>query len=328
MKRQPQFPTSHRWSTILSTILLSSSLTSSLQSCTTVEFNEFVPEDSSDPVEVTVSLTSIDFTVKPAHVPGAPASGITRASDATPTQAGLTRISLKVFNKEGESVADTSQIATVVGEGFNNLKIQLPAGTYTFVAVAHDTSADNIGCATIESPEVVTLPEGIIPTLYAHVQQVTIANANNQSVPIDMGKRINATLRLASTDIVPEGIRQMAVDLNPGGVKIGANNLPRFNPSTGTSIEHFRFSRALPVTAGAPIDVSMNLLLTADEYSFPTKIYAQDASNEFINDYTRSFTSVPFQRAYVTTASGQYFRYVNTSSMTFDITNGTLDYSF
>ena len=50
MKRQPQFPTSHRWSTILSTILLSSSLTSSLQSCTTVEFNEFVPEDSSDPV--------------------------------------------------------------------------------------------------------------------------------------------------------------------------------------------------------------------------------------------------------------------------------------
>ena len=206
------------------------------------------------------SLTSIDFTVKPAHVPGAPASGITRASDATPTQAGLTRISLKVFNKEGESVADTSQIAAAVGEGFNYLKIRLPAGTYTFVAVAHDTSADNIGCATIESPEVVTLPEGIIPTLYAHVQQVTIANANKQSVPIDMGKRINATLRLASTDIVPEGVSQMAVDLNPGGVKIGANNLPRFNPSTGASIEQFRFSRALPVTAGAPIDVSMNLL--------------------------------------------------------------------
>lgn len=288
-----------------------------LASCTKVEFNEFVPEDSQQPVEVTVSLTSIDFTLTP-----------TRASDATPTQAGLTRISLKVFDEEGKAVADTSQIASAVGTGFNRLGVQLTAGTYTFVAIAHNASDENAGCATIESPEVVTLPEGIIPTLYAHVQQVTIASANNQSVTIDMGKRINATLRLTSTDNVPAGVSQMAIDINSKGTKIGDSNLPQINPTTGVSVGLYRFSRAFAVEVGTPVDVSMNLLLPADEYSFPAKIYALDATDEFINDYTRSFASVPFQRAYITNASGQYFRYVNSSSMTFDTTSGTLDYSF
>lgn len=288
-----------------------------LVSCTTVEFNEFVLEDTPQPVEVAVSLTSIDFTLTP-----------TRASDATPAEAGLTRISLKVFNEEGEAVADTSQIASAVGTGFNNLGVQLPAGTYTFVAVAHDASADNIGCATIESQTSATLPEGIVPTLYAHVQQVTIANANNQSVTIDMGQRINATLRLVSTDIVPEGVSRMAVDLNPKGTAVGNSSPSKFNPTTGCSIGQLRFTRALPVTAGEPIDVSMNLLLPADTYSFPVTIHAQDTSNKIITDFDRSFADVPFQRAYITNASGQYFRYVNSSSMTFDTTSGTLDYSF
>lgn len=265
--------------------------------------------------EVTVTLTGIGFTIE-------------SATRATASEAEITRITFKVFNEDGDEVASVSQIASEAGDSFNKLKIQLPADTYTFVAVAHDASADNISCATIESSEVVTLPEAIIPTLYAHVQTVTLANANNQTINIDMGDRINATLHLTSTDIVPEGVSLMAIDLNPTGKKIGASNLPKFNPATGCSIDQYRFSRALPVTAGDPIGVSMNLLLPEDEFSFPAKIYAQNASNESINDYTRSFDAVPFQRAYITNANGQYFRYVNSISMTFDTTNETKDYPF
>lgn len=122
--------------------------------------------------------------------------------------------------------------------------------------------------------------------------------------------------------------RLMAVDLNSKGSTLGANNLPQINPSTGFSIADYRFARALPVTAGQPIDVSMNLLLTADTYSFPVAIHAQDMSNKNIPDYDRQFESVPFQRAYVTNASGTFFRYVSTSAMTFDTTNGDLDFPF
>lgn len=287
----------------------------SLTSCSSYDF-EITPHQQDQQLhEVTVSLTGINFTLNP-------------ATRATPTEAGITHIALKVFDSTGKAVADTCQIASKLTQGFNQLGVQLPAGTYTFVAVAHDTSADNISCATITSPEVVTLPEGIIPTLYAHVQQVAIANANNQSVTIDMGKRINATLHLTSADIVPDGVSRMAVDLNSKGSTVGANNLPQINPSTGFSIGNYRFARALPVTAGEPIDVSMNLLLPADTYSYPVTIHAQDVSNKNIPDYDRPFASVPFQRAYITNASGQYFRYVSNSSLNFDTTTDSHEFAY
>lgn len=72
----------------------------------------------------------------------------------------------------------------------------------------------------------------------------------------------------------------------------------------------------------------MNLLLPAESYYSQVTVHAQDTSDKNIKDYDRPLENVPFQRAYVTNASGQYFRYVNNSSMIFDITTGTLDFSF
>lgn len=287
-----------------------------LTSCSKIEFSDFMTEETSQTVDVTVSLTGIDFTILP-------------QTRSIVSEAGITRIALKVFDSSGKSVADTCQIASKVGDGFNKLGVQLPAGTYTFVAIAHDATADNIGCATIESSQVVTLPEGIIPTVYSHVEEkVTIANSNNQSVVINMGKRINATLRLTSSDIVPDEVARMTVDINHDGVTLSVTNLPQINPSTGFSLENYRFARVFPITEGDLIDVSMNLLLPANEYSFPAVIQAQNGSNKTITCYTRSFDGVPFQRAYVTNASGQYFRYVNSTSMTFDTTQGTLPFEY
>lgn len=290
------------------------SLSSSLTGCTS-SLDEASITNTDALHEVTVTLSGINFNLAPTR--------------ATASDAGITHIALKVFNTDGTEAASVTQTSSSAGTDFNKLKLQLPAGTYTFVAVAHSATADNVACATITSASEATLPEAVVPTLYCHVQNVLVSTTTStQALSIDMGKRINATIRLTSTDNVPDDVSRMAVDLNPQGSTLGASNLPQINPSTGFSIGNYRFARALPVTAGQPIDVSFNLLLPEDTYSFPVTIHAQDASNKTITDYDRSFDDVPFLRASITNASGTFFRYVNSSSLTFDTTIETLDFDF
>lgn len=267
---------------------------------------------------VIVSLTGINFFTEPD----------TRASDVSATDAGITRIALKVFDSKKVEQVTITQVASEVGEDFNNLSFQLPAGTYTFVAVAHDATGDDIGCATITSAEVATLPEKSIPTLYSIAKEVTITNANNQMVTIDMGKRINATFNLVSTDIVPADVVKMAITINPEGTLVSDNNLLKFNPSTGLAIGNPRYNIGLPVTVGNTIDVAGNILLPADSYYYPVNIRVINTSTEFIAEYERDLTDVHFQRSYITKAVGQYFRYVNAGALSFDITQGSLDYPY
>lgn len=268
--------------------------------------------------EVTVSLSTLDFSLQ--------SYGVT--TRATATEAEITHIALKVFDSTGKAVADTCQIATNVGEGFNKLGVQLPTGTYTFVAVAHSATADNVPCATITSATEATLPEGIVPTVYAHVQEVTVTNTNNQSVTINMGKRINATLHLTSSDIIPDGVSKIAFDVNPTGTFVGNDTPAKFNPTTGLLIAQPRYRRALDVTSGETIDVSFNILIPADPYSSKVVIEALDNANKAIATYTRSFDAVTFQCAYITNANGTFFRYVNNSSLTFDTTTQTLPFAY
>lgn len=267
---------------------------------------------------VIVSLTGINFFTEPD----------TRASDVSATDAGITRIALKVFDSKKVEQVTITQVASEVGEDFNNLSFQLPAGTYTFVAVAHDATGDDIGCATITSAEVATLPEKSIPTLYSIAKEVTITNANNQMVTIDMGKRINATFNLVSTDIVPADVVKMAVTINPEGTLVSDNNLLKFNPSTGLAIGNPRYNIGLPVTVGNTIDVAGNILLPADSCYYPVNIRVINTSTEFVAEYERDLTDVHFQRSYITKAVGQYFRYVNAGALSFDITQGSLDYPY
>lgn len=289
-----------------------------LTSCSNND-TECLLEDSSDHLhDVTVSLSTLDFSLQ--------SYGVT--TRATAAEAEITHIALKVFDSTGNVVADTCQIATNVGESFNKLGVQLPTGTYTFVAVAHSATADNVPCATITSATEATLPEGIVPTVYAHVQQVTVTNTNNQSVTINMGTRINATLHVTSTDIVPDGVSKIAFDINPTGNFVGNETPAKFNPTTGLTIAQPRYRRALDVTSGETIDVSFNILIPADPYSSKVVIEALDDANKAIADYTRSFDAVPFQCAYITNANGTFFRYVSNSSLTFDTTTQILPFPY
>lgn len=327
-----------RLSSLLSTltILLSSSISLSLTSCTSsLDENPTTTPDALH--EVTITLTGFNFTLAPvpgaspsgnpsATVPEAFASASTRSSDATASEAGITRIALKVFNTDGTEAASITQTSSSEGTDFNKLKLQLPAGTYTFVAVAHSATDNSVKCATITSPTQATLPEGIVPTLYSHVEEVTITNVNNQSVPLNMGKRVNAILHISSTDVVPSDVSKMAIDINSNGTSINDNTHVQFNPTTGLATNNPRYCRLLTFTVGQPLDASVNLLLPAQSYSYKMKVDVMDASSNTIDNYTRTFENVPFQQAYTTNATGTYFRYANSSSLSFDTTIG--DQSF
>lgn len=311
MIRWSIFATNRSWIFTLSVLVLL------LSSCS----DSFIENQIIEPEQlhnISVSLTGIDFSTE----------SNTRASEASAADAGITRIALKVFDSEKVEQVSITQVASEAGDDFNNLSFQLPAGTYTFVAVAHDATGDDIGCATITSAEVATLPEKSVPTLYSSVKEVTVTNANNQTVTIDMGKRINATFNLVSTDIVPADVVKMAVTINPEGTLVSDNNLLMFNPSTGLAIGNPRYNIGLPVTVGNTIDVAGNVLLPADSYDYPINIRVINTSTEFIAEYERDLTDVHFQRSYITKAIGQYFRYVNTGALSFDITQGSLDYPY
>lgn len=252
----------------------------------------------------------------------------TTRTRATPSEAGITHLSLKAFNTDGSEAATVTQTSALAGTEFNNLKVQLPAGTYTFVVVAHSATADDVACATIASANEATLPEGIIPTLYTHVEEITINNVNNQSVTLDMGSRINAILHLTSADVVPEGVSKIAVEINPTGTYVGNNALAKCNPSTGLFIGNPNYKRAVAVTSGQTIDATFNLLLPEDSQSYTMNVKALDADGKTISDYSRTIDNVPFQRAYTTNANGTYFRYVNSSSLTFDTTSENKDFAY
>lgn len=288
-----------------------------LSSCTKsfVENHIEVPEQLHN---VTVSLSGIDFSTE----------ANTRASDASATDAGITRIAFKVFDSKKVEQVSITQVATEVGEDFNSLSFQLPEGTYTFVAVAHDATGNDIGCATITSAEMATLPEKLVPTLYSSVKEVTVTSENNQTVTIDMGKRINATLHLVSTDLVPADVWKMAITVNAEGTLVSNDNLLKFNPSTGFAIGDRRYNIGLPVIVGNTIDVTGNILLPADSYNYTVNIRVINTANEFIADYERNLTDINFQRSYITTATGQYFRYINTGVLSFDINQGSLEYQY
>lgn len=287
-----------------------------LFSCSSEEFSNVNTEVGNQPVKVSVSLRGIDFNLQP----------MTRA---TADDAGITHIALKVFDTAGNVVADTCQIAAKVGTAFNKLGITLPAGTYTFVAVAHSATADNIPCATITSPTVTTLPEGIVQVLYSHVESVTISNTNNQAVPLDMGKRVNAVLHLASTDVVPADVSKMTIDINCSSndfTYIKDASPVQFDPATGFATNNPRYTRLIQTIVGSRIDDSYNVLIPAQSYYYNVKVSAMDASNKTITSYTRVLENVPFQQAFITNAAGTYFRFANSSSLSFDMTTGTLDY--
>lgn len=194
--------------------------------------------------------------------------------------------------------------------------------------MAHDATADNIGCASITSATLATLSEGIIPTVYAHVQEVSVTNVNNQSVTINIGKRINSTIHLTSTDNVPDGVSKVAFDINPTGTYVSNEAPARFNPTTGLATGTPRYRRALDVTVGEPIDVSFNILIPDDPYNCHVDIFAQGTDAQIIADYTRLFDVVPFQCAYVTNASGTFFRYVSNSSLNFDTTTDSHEFAY
>lgn len=142
-----------------------------------------------------------------------------------------------------------------------------------------------------------------------------------------MGKRINTTLHITSTDVVPEDVSSMTVDINPSGTSVKESAPAKFNPTTGFVLGNPRYGRKLSFIVGESLDATFNILLPEESYNYSININAKDVVGNVITEYTRTLENVPFQLAYVTNASGTYFRYVANPSLVFDLTIGSLTFN-
>lgn len=225
-------------------------------------------EDIQSTPEVTVSIGLASFGVND-----------TRANEGTTIPENLNRISMAFFDKDNKLVKSLQQSKEGLGEGetFGSLSVTLPVGDYKLVAVVHEAKAGDAP-ATINSPQEVQLASSSIRDTYSTViNKVTIA-PSTRTIPIDMGKRINTTFRLKTTDVVPEGVSSLWVQIGTAGTYIPTN--PTFAPSTGFASALWKYSVNLTATQGEKFDRSITILLQSEDIPYRILIDAYNGSTK------------------------------------------------
>ena len=81
----------------------------------------------------------------------------TRASDKTIYEAGINRISLSVFDSNGELVFETSKNGSVDVDDLSQTPCSLSPGDYSFVVVAHNGNVNEEDAADISANDKATI---------------------------------------------------------------------------------------------------------------------------------------------------------------------------
>lgn len=289
---------------------LSSSL-SLLYSCTslTIEDVPATEQQQTDLCEVTINLSGLDFIIAPDDAP---------ASRATATEAKVAGITLTAYDSEGGVAFTISQTAT--DEGFGTITTKIPVGTYTFVAVAHDSSDAS---AAITSTTEATYSGTVGLALYSASQQVVISGNTSQSVQMEMGKRITSTFGVKITDPTPAEVESVQIIISPSAVKPTAYT---FNPATGFAADNWRYERTISKTSSNVTTFTNkvlqgHLLLTSPEQQLDVQINVLDTQGNVL--YTRSKEGITFRQATRTIATGTFFSASSSGSFDFDTADNT-----
>ncbi|OYP41830.1 FimB/Mfa2 family fimbrial subunit, partial [Prevotella sp. P4-119] len=182
--------------------------------------------EQTEPVSVKVSFSGFDFSVVPDQN-----FATSRASAA---EAQVTCIAFKVFDENNkEFYAEKKTKGT--NENFDQINCELPAGKYTFVAVAHKAKTPSNGAADIASPEKAVINDIILyKSTYATTMSVDITRGEPKEVTMNFGKRITASFSLYISDPYPEEVDEVEIIIDPDQ-NAGTPNQYTFNPSTGFS---------------------------------------------------------------------------------------------
>ena len=299
-------------------ILLLPLFVAHLFSCSSEDNNTVVTE----PVSVKVSFSGFDFSVVPDQN-----FATSRASAA---EAQVTCIAFKVFDENNKELYAENKTKGE-NENFDQINCELPAGKYTFVAVAHKAKTPSNGAADIVSPDKAVINDIMLyKSTYATTMSVDITRGEPKDVTMNFGKRITASFMLRTTDPYPEEVDEVEIIIDPDQ-NVGTPNQYTFNPSSG-----FSFAKQLYITniykKNTPnnsfIDGPMiSCFLTATEQVVNVKVNMKDSSGKLIR--TRTFNAVTLKQNCTTKATGYFFTNSVSNGYTFDTTDDEeLSYAF
>ena len=299
-------------------ILLLPLFVAHLFSCSSEDNNTVVTE----PVSVKVSFSGFDFSVVPDQN-----FATSRASAA---EAQVTCIAFKVFDENNKELY-TENKTKGENENFDQINCELPAGKYTFVAVAHKAKTPSNGAADIVSPDKAVINDIILyKSTYATTMSVDITRGEPKEVTMNFGKRITASFMLRITDPYPEEVDEVEIIIDPDQ-NVGTPNQYTFNPSTGFSFAKQSYTTNIykkNTPNNSFIDGPMiSCFLTATEQVVNVKVNMKDSSGKLIR--TRTFNAVTLKQNCTTKATGYFFTNSVSNGYTFDTTDDEeLSYAF
>ena len=299
-------------------ILLLPLFVAHLFSCSSEDNNTVVTE----PVSVKVSFSGFDFSVVPDQN-----FATSRASAA---EAQVTCIAFKVFDENNKELYAENKTKGE-NENFDQINCELPAGKYTFVAVAHKAKTPRNGAANIVSPDKAVINDIILyKSTYATTMSVDITRGEPKEVTMNFGKRITASFMLRITDPYPEEVDEVEIIIDPDQ-NVGTPNQYTFNPSTGFSFAKQSYTTNIykkNTPNNSFIDGPMiSCFLTATEQVVNVKVNMKDSSGKLIR--TRTFNAVTLKQNCTTKATGYFFTNSVSNGYTFDTTDDEeLSYAF
>lgn len=278
--------------------------------------------EQTEPVSVKVSFSGFDFSVVPDQN-----FATSRASAA---EAQVTCIAFKVFDENNKELYAENKTKGE-NENFDQINCELPAGKYTFVAVAHKAKTPSNGAADIVSPDKAVINDIMLyKSTYATTMSVDITRGEPKDVTMNFGKRITASFMLRTTDPYPEEVDEVEIIIDPDQ-NVGTPNQYTFNPSTGFSFEKQSYTTNIykkNTPNNSFIDGPMiSCFLTATEQVVNVKVNMKDSSGKLIR--TRTFNAVTLKQNCTTKATGYFFTNSVSNGYTFDTTDDEeLSYAF
>lgn len=275
-----------------------------------------------EPVSVKVSFSGFDFSVVPDQN--------FATSRASATEAQVTSIAFKVFDENNKELYAENKTKGE-NENFDQINCELPAGKYTFVAVAHKAKTPSNGAADIVSPNKAVINDIILyKSTYATTMSVDITRGEPKDVTMNFGKRITASFWLYITDPYPEEVDEVEIIIDPNQ-NVDTPNQYAFNPFTGFSFAKqpytTNFNKKNSSNNSFAIGPMISCLLTAEVQVVDIKVNMKDSSGKLIR--TRTFNNVTLKQNCTTKATGYFFTNSVSNGYTFDTTDDEeLSYAF
>jgi len=221
----------------------------------------------------------------------------TRASRRT--VASLTdqcsRLSVAVFDEDDAKVGSTKSFKST-DANFGTVNLSLPDGTYTIVAIAHNSTEGN---ATITSPTKVTFPSNKMTDTFCYCGELVVdGDGINEELQM---QRVVAMMRLTLTDEqLPANVARLKFYYTGGSSTL--------NPRTGYGCVNSKQTEYRATVAGGEAVKVYEIYTAPHEQSDVLKltITAQDVGNEDIRVFD-AMENIPVTRNKITTWEGSLF---------------------